>query len=166
MSNVMELSLRGASSLEKLMRAVLLDSENKVPSERLRIVGALNEGAIIEQGSNSNGDWVRLANGTQVCWKIFRSVEDSSIAPVDITISKGNMFVSPGRTWTFPATFNGYSCVLFSGFYAQGIDITSTFGKSFANGGSLATYYIISPISQTAANDVYYSLVAIGRWKA
>ena len=68
MSNVMELSLRGASSLEKLMRAVLLDSENKVPADRLRIVGALSDGAIIESGSNANGNWVRLANGLQLCW--------------------------------------------------------------------------------------------------
>ena len=31
------------------------------------IVGAVADGAIIESGSNSNGYWVRLADGTQVC---------------------------------------------------------------------------------------------------
>ena len=68
MSNVMELSLRGASNLEKLMRAVLLDSENKVPADRLRIVGAIADGAIIESGSNANGYWCKLADGTLICW--------------------------------------------------------------------------------------------------
>ena len=86
MSNVMELSLRGASNLEKLMRAVLLDADNKIPAERLRIVGAIAEGAVIESGSNANGYWVRFADGTQWC---FASI-----------VTTGTQ-----RELSFPATF-------------------------------------------------------------
>lgn len=67
MSNVMTISKRAASGLEEVLRTLLLDSENKVPSERLRIVGALSEGSIIEDGSNANGYWARYADGTQIC---------------------------------------------------------------------------------------------------
>ena len=68
MSDVLEILKRGGSGLDALLRAVLLDSENKVPAERLRIVGALSDGAVIESGSNSNGYWLKLADGTLVCW--------------------------------------------------------------------------------------------------
>ena len=36
MSDVLEILKRGDSGLEALLRAVLLDSDNKVPAERLR----------------------------------------------------------------------------------------------------------------------------------
>ena len=67
MSDVMTFSKRTAAGLEEVLRTLLLDSENKVPADRLRIVGALADGAIIEQGSNANGEYVRFANGLQIC---------------------------------------------------------------------------------------------------
>lgn len=67
MSDVMTFSKRTAAGLEEVLRTLLLDSENKVPAERLRIVGAVADGAIIEQGSNANGEYVRFANGLQIC---------------------------------------------------------------------------------------------------
>lgn len=68
MSDVMTFSKRTAAGLEEVLRTLLLDSENKVPAERLRIVGALASGHIIESGSNANGNYVRFADGTQWCW--------------------------------------------------------------------------------------------------
>ena len=50
MSDVMTFSKRTAAGLEEVLRTLLLDSENKVPADRLRIVGALSEGYIIESG--------------------------------------------------------------------------------------------------------------------
>lgn len=32
--------------------------------------GGVPTGAIIERGSNANGDYVRFADGTQICWKL------------------------------------------------------------------------------------------------
>ena len=67
MSDVMTFSKRTAAGLEEVLRTLLLDSENKVPAERLRIVGALSDGAIIESGANANGEYTRWADGTQIC---------------------------------------------------------------------------------------------------
>jgi len=50
-------------------------------------VGGVPSGAAIEHGSNANGNYVRFADGTQICWHIMSS---SSVAET---------------TWTFPAMF-------------------------------------------------------------
>ena len=68
MSDVLEILKRGDSGLDALLRAVLLDSDNKVPADRLRIVGALSAGHIIESGDNANGNYVRFADGTQIAF--------------------------------------------------------------------------------------------------
>ena len=98
MSNVMTISKRTASGLEEVLRTLLLDSENKVPAERLRIVGAIADGAIIEQGSNSNGEWIRLANGTQVCWSLLAE-------SVDIIYGADSLYRSETIWRTYPAAF-------------------------------------------------------------
>src|SRR5690606_40412336 len=48
--------------------------------------GGVPTGAIIESGSNANGDYVRWAGGVQECW----------------TVMSGG---SSTRSWTFPASF-------------------------------------------------------------
>ncbi len=78
MSDVMTISKRTAAGLEEVLRTLLLDSENKVPAERLRIVGALADGAIIESGSNANGNYVKLADGTMWCWGEYKEYTFSS----------------------------------------------------------------------------------------
>lgn len=55
MSDILEILARGDGGLASLLKSVLLDSEGKVPADRLRIVGALTDGAIFEEGSNANG---------------------------------------------------------------------------------------------------------------
>ena len=94
----MEILKRGDNSLEALLRAVLLDSENKVPSDRLRIVGALADGAIIEQGSNANGEYVRFANGLQICM--------STINVTGINVQE-TLKIWAKEDYTPPAAFTG-----------------------------------------------------------
>ena len=109
MSNVMTISKRTASGLEEVLRTLLLDAESKVPADRLRIVGALSAGAIIERGSNANGEYVRWADGTQVCW------QKESLEGISITNAMGNSYRSNLITWTFPAQFSsqvkGICCI-------------------------------------------------------
>lgn len=64
---------------------------------RSNIVGAVSQsagvptGAIIQRGNNGNGEFVRYADGTQICWTSTSFI----VPPV------GNSSV----TWTFPAAF-------------------------------------------------------------
>jgi len=53
-----------------------------------------------ERGSNSNGEYVRFADGTQICWT-------DSFGSVGTNIADGSVFKSTALTWTFPASFLG-----------------------------------------------------------
>ncbi|WOI35010.1 hypothetical protein R1T40_09885 [Tritonibacter scottomollicae] len=51
--------------------------------------GGTPTGAVIERGSNANGEYVRFADGTQLCWHSFLTSN------------------SADSTWAYPATFSG-----------------------------------------------------------
>lgn len=52
---------------------------------------------VVESGSNTNGYWVRLADGTQFC-----SCTTGAIGAATV---HGNAWISADSTWTFPAAF-------------------------------------------------------------
>lgn len=55
-------------------------------------------GAVIQRGSNANGEFVRFADGTQICTRGTLSTANASTA-------SGALFRSADIAWTFPATF-------------------------------------------------------------
>ena len=58
-------------------------------------------GAVIERGSNANGEYTRLADGTQICWGI---IEEDSVA---CTTSSGGVWTTAAvRGMTWPAAFS------------------------------------------------------------
>lgn len=62
--------------------------------------GGVPTGAIIERGSNANGEYVRFADGTQICWlRSFRITQLGSSS----TILE--------RAWFFPASFSNTDVV-------------------------------------------------------
>ncbi|WP_424830074.1 DUF2793 domain-containing protein [Ruegeria sp.] len=67
------------------------------------VLGAVSEssgaptGAVIERGSNGNGDYVRFADGTQIC--------SATLSAVDCTTAEGALFASGSGDWAFPASF-------------------------------------------------------------
>jgi len=94
------------------------------------ILGTVSEsagvptGAIIERGSNSNGEFVRYADGTQICWRTFT---------IDSDLSFDNIFrTNTYPTWTFPAPFAERPVVSGSregaatGVWASARNVTST----------------------------------------
>lgn len=123
--------------------------------------GGVATGAILERGSNANGEYVRFADGTQICWTQGATFSYQSAS-----------FLS--YSWTFPVSFSSgspqsfsvtrsiasadYTGVLFSQIGQEGIipgnasSSRSIFfgntGASFASGNSVANCGIF----------------AIGRW--
>ncbi len=71
---------------------------------RLNLLGAVTQtggvptGAVIERGSNANGEFVRFADGTLICTRANLSAANASTA-------LGSLFASANIAWTFPATF-------------------------------------------------------------
>lgn len=118
--------------------------------------GGVPTGAIIERGSNSNGEYTKFADGTLICW-FTRSVESVANNPSGgIT----NLYFSSDAGLTFPATFVGItptvtpSASLSSGGTSSW---TAIRGRSLT-GTSLA---LISNAQNAAA---YLGYTAIGRW--
>ena len=117
----------------------------------VRIVGALSDGAIIESGSNANGKYTRLADGTQVCW--LKQTQQN----IAVNQAAGIMYRSATIQWTFPAQFVGLMNYLsFHSGSAFGM-ITYTNVPNYTNG---VLYYT----TQITANTLLW--LAIGRWKA
>ena len=108
-------------------------------------------GAVIERGSNANGEYVRFADGTQIC-----NAKVLIKAAADVTT--GNK----SETWTYPAAFVtaaglGLShCISSISPLARGITTIRTITSSSV----LLLYHEADGI----AEDVNSQAIAIGRW--
>ena len=118
--------------------------------------GGVPTGAIIERGSNSNGEYTKFADGTLICW-FTRSAE--SVAN-NSSGGTTNLFFSGEVGLTFPATFVGITptvtpCASLS---SGGTSSWPSIRGRSLTGTSLA---LISNVQNAAA---YLGYTAIGRW--
>ena len=110
------------------------------------ILGAVSQsagvptGAVIQRGSNANGEFVRFADGTQVCWHQIATSASQSV------------------TWTYPAGFQG-APVLSGTVISGGIARIATFGSNFSTSVGVSSMNLANTRS---ANNV--DCLAIGRW--
>jgi hypothetical protein len=112
----------------------------------------LPTGSIIEPGSNSNGDFVRYADGTQIC-TYFISM---SIA-IDISFMGG--FRSDPQTWVYPAAFINTPKV-----FAAPRN-SSSFGGLVSNiPTTTSVNYAFTAITSQSAGTRGMMLMAVGRW--
>lgn len=105
--------------------------------------GGLPTGAVIERGSNANGEYVKFADGTMIC-----------------THSKGGS-ASVDSLWTLPATFvdNTYSITGSVGYAGTGGRLVQFFTRTTANVG----FNVIASSGNIRDASLAF-LVAIGRW--
>jgi hypothetical protein len=110
-------------------------------------------GGIIEYGSNANGQYIRLADGTQIAWcQTDVSSDAGGTAPVRFSTS---------LSCTFPASFASPPKVLNSAVRTSGSGIVwaaSTAVSTTTTGAS--NLYVAFSVSGSAYCDV----IAIGRW--
>lgn len=121
-------------------------SEWRTPYTKDNIVGTVSRsdavptGAVIERDSNANGEYVRFADGTQICF--FGAAAN----------------VSAGVTWTFPAAFSFTP----NGMSVQPSALTSVSGViESTSAASLAFSAYNASGGRTAQ---FCRLTAIGRW--
>ena len=113
--------------------------------------GGVPTGALIERGSNANGEYVRFADGTQIC------TTDTGPS-VTCTTSDGSLFRSDATNWTFPAAFvsaNSYTI------YAAPQSSTR-WANAYANNAASSSF--IHRSAATSSTAVATRLLAIGRW--
>jgi hypothetical protein len=118
-------------------------------------------GAIIERGSNANGQFVRLADGTQECWHgLTVPFLNGSVCQVD---------------WTFPAAFaasggQAQSGVINAGASSVAPDLGDLSGPFWTNSGANTTTWRIQVRRRVgseafvAGNQVTVNVRAVGRW--
>lgn len=139
------------------VKVPVLDSELKIPAECMRIVGALDAGAIIEQGENANGGWIKWADGTLICWEVLKpsavtyqawsSIDDRYIYSTD-AIMFSAAFVAPPSV----CLSGGLNNMTYG--FVSGIETTNVSVR-----GAVFTFVL-------GLNTCNISYIAVGRWKA
>jgi len=111
--------------------------------------GGTPTGAVIESGSNSNGEYVKFADGTMICTQSITITHSPETTPGQFAL-------------TFPATFASidYAVIPTSNpNQSDGFFVTQFLAyKASTSQFRYRTYYNAS----TGTNDVMY--IAIGRW--
>jgi len=124
---------------------------------RANILGTVSQsagvptGAVVEQGSNANGEYVRFADGTQICWH-------STSVTQAISIGFLGGFRDAGQTWNFPIAF--ISAPVVSGNPQALTSFSVTIPTTTTTASSVFHTAIASQASATLEAD----LIAIGRW--
>lgn len=145
---------RTASGLETVAELPMLDGD-KIDISLLPVVGTIGS-AIIERGSNANGEYVKFADGTMHCWSVY----------IPFGSDPGVM-----QTFTYPAAFAAVPIVLPSvAIYTGDTDTTLATSFLFApvSNGERTTY--CQMCCQTLGGNTPLlngraKFVAIGRWK-
>jgi len=122
------------------------------------IIGPVSQvgGAIIERGSNANGEYVRFADGTQIC-HFHGTVTNQAI---NSAYGSSGLFIGE-RTWTFPAQFASGHIVAFH----QGIWGTGASWSTLASvTTTTANFKFLDVNSRSTGTDFVLNFVAIGRW--
>jgi len=122
------------------------------------ILGTVSEssgvptGAIIERGSNANGEFVKFADGTQIC---------TSVVQFDISSTSGSV-----QAYDFPVSFSGTSYV---GSYSIGNSTGGAVTNAMARRAALRTRLqkwemLLTSDSDTNPSLINLGLTAVGRW--
>ncbi len=114
--------------------------------------GGVPNGAIIERGSNANGEYTKYADGTLICSAIITA------ASVVIDFPHFGGYRSGQTTWVFPASFVATPSVI------PVAQVNQSSGAASGNNGTTqAGLFFLSNTAQTAASRIV-NVVAIGRW--
>lgn len=116
--------------------------------------GGMPTGALIERGTNANGEYMRFADGTQICTQRLP-------VPSGIVTASGAIFMSDSYQWTYPALFiappsvSGLPGTQFPMAWVA-LGATITFAAS-------TSVRVMRPSSLATATGTV-DLMAIGRW--
>ncbi|RWR45873.1 hypothetical protein EOW65_15120 [Sinirhodobacter ferrireducens] len=115
--------------------------------------GGVPNRALIERGSNANGEYVRFADGTQIC--TYSAVG----AAGPITTAEGAIWRSTEYSWTFPASFTATGNLAVNGSLRTG---AAAWNKVRVTGISSASVMLFAANSNV--NNFTVDFSAIGRW--
>lgn len=113
---------------------------------------------VVTRGSNTNGEWVRFGDGTQICWKwgldpngIKTNLKSGGGANQGTGWRTGNI------TWTFPASFGAGEVAAFA---TSRTWYNWTTGNGVTNSSADFIQWAVAE-----GNATKFDAMAIGRWK-
>jgi hypothetical protein len=112
-------------------------------------VGGQPTGAILERGSNANGQFVRMADGLQICLR-------GNLAAANASTALGSLFRSADVSWTFPAAFAEVPVV------TGRVDDPDCWVAGATATATAGTLRALAGVTKGAALNI--RAVAIGRW--
>lgn len=116
-------------------------------------------GEIIESGSNSNGQYIKFADGTMICYKNFSGT-------AKITQSWFNLYETSSANaldfGNYPQEFKE-TPLLFTQFYGGNSQWIDAWLDNSRTASKVGKAIVCSASSKTAG--AYYFILAIGRWK-
>lgn len=116
--------------------------------------GGTPSGAIIERGSNANGQYIKLADGTLICWHV-QSTSSS------INVPMGSIYRTDNNTWTYPSQFSSAHTVSF--FVNESAGVGRCWG-GLGTAGVTASNTSFTLFCAVPASPATASLIAVGRW--
>lgn len=112
-------------------------------------------GAIIQRGSNANGEFVRFADGTQIC--LLNRAEDGA----EFSSNQG-AFISPRFSYSYPATFSEAPSAQAT-HVRRGGD-TGVIWASIDNPPSVSSIDIRANKASSGTHNVGFNIAVFGRW--
>lgn len=118
--------------------------------------GGTPTGAIVEQGSGANGNYVRFADGTQICWHQL----DTTAAGNTSTATGSLFWQNADTTWTFPAAFSATPVVP----QPSGVRTDRVCGGTITGVASTTSVTMRAWAATTLGSSIALRCVAYGRW--
>ena len=119
--------------------------------------GGTPTGAVIERGSNANGEYVKYADGTMICTKSFSSTRNQTQAAGSFVTTTADI------TWTYPVAFAASPAVSgIAGRVNNDVQYWGYVGYKAINTTNFV-HRLFTP-SGTGSVGVIHNLTAIGRW--
>lgn len=111
----------------------------------------INDTIVAQRGNNSNGQWVRFYDGTQICWNGNFSQMNN------LTNTEGPLYRSPSVTWDFPMPFSSHVVV--------SVDSENWAFWSGAFNTTTSRVSVIEWASTRGHSGNPKKIMAVGRWK-
>jgi len=110
-------------------------------------------------GSNSNGSYIRFADGTQICWA--KQPDSQWAAITERTVTAGGITVYFKDFWgiTFPAAFSSEPSIVVGG------DVGGPQLKTIVPWNPSASGFNVTAVYQTSGSGIFSYYIAIGRWR-
>ena len=118
---------------------------------------ALNGSSVVESGSNSNGNYVKFADGTMICYLNIEVTDQALNNAYGANLYQGS------RTWTYPVQFIDDNVSVSCGQFQWGT--SASWGTVVNADKTSANLRGIDAFSRASGTATKIQATAIGRWK-